>query len=190
MGSVSVHSTGITAPCGAAPSLVRRPLQVLTIQPTADCTLHDTGDSDRLITASADQTMRIWELQTGKSLFEFQLGSPCRAVDLAIGDHLLAFTTDQFTQSPPSIHIVNHEADISEQTDKKLLTIVCPKGRATRVFWADQNRSLISSHDGGFLRRWDVEVCLDPAALRALWCRPRRAGASCRLLPQCRQGRC
>jgi WD40 repeat protein len=111
-----------------------------------------------LITASADQTLRIWELQTGKSLFEFQLGAPCRSVDLAVGDHLLAFTTDSFTQSPPSIHIVNHEADISEQTDKKILTIVAPKGRTTRVYWADENRSLISSHDGGFLRRWDVEV--------------------------------
>ena len=31
------------------------------------------------------------------------------------------------------------------------------KGRITRAFFTDCNRVLITSHDGGFVRRWDVE---------------------------------
>lgn len=38
------------------------------------------------------------------------------------------------------------------------MTWEVPKGRITRVFWTDCNRKLITSHDYGILRRWDVEV--------------------------------
>jgi translation initiation factor 3 subunit I len=116
------------------------------------------GESDRLITASADQTVRIWEMQSGKELFVFKQLEPCRAVNLSIGEGLLAFTTDAFMGSNPMIQIVKHEQDVSEQQAAAVLQIQCPKGRVTRVFWSDMNRTLVSSHDGGFVRKWDSEV--------------------------------
>ncbi len=116
------------------------------------------GDSDRLITASADQTVRFWEMQTGKELFQFKLGEPCRAVNLSIGEGLMAFTTDAFMGSAPTIHITKHEQDISLQTTKTVMQIAAPKGRITRVYWSDMNRTLVTSHDGGFVRKWDTEV--------------------------------
>lgn len=124
-----------------------------------------TGDSDRLITASADQTVRIWELQTGKELFQFQQGEPCRSVQLSIGEQHMAYTTDAFMGTPPMVHIYKLEADISQQSRTPVLEFDAPKGRITRVMWADLNRTLITSHDYGMMRRWDVEVgpgCISP----------------------------
>lgn len=64
-------------------------------------------DSTRLITSSADQTVRIWELHTGKELHQIKMNEPCRACALSIGEKLLAFTTDSFMGVPPQIHIID-----------------------------------------------------------------------------------
>jgi WD40 repeat protein len=58
-----------------------------------------------LITGSADQTAKVWNVQTGEQLFTFNFGSPARAVDLAVGDQLAVITTDPFMDSPSAIHV-------------------------------------------------------------------------------------
>ncbi|KAG1670206.1 hypothetical protein FOA52_014982 [Chlamydomonas sp. UWO 241] len=115
-------------------------------------------DSSRLYTASADQTVRMWQLNTGKQLHCFQQQEPCRAVSLSVGEGMLAFTTDAFMGTQPMIHIVKLEQDVEDQSSKDILSIECPKGRVTRVFWTELNRCMITSHDGGWLRKWDSET--------------------------------
>lgn len=109
-------------------------------------------DSTRLITSSADQTVRIWDLPTGKELHQIKMGEPCRACHLSVGEQLLAFTTDSFIGAPPQIHIVNVDMeDPASSSPKPNFSIECPKGRVTRVYWIEQNRTLITSHDGGWV---------------------------------------
>ncbi|KAG2483807.1 hypothetical protein HYH03_017330 [Edaphochlamys debaryana] len=117
-----------------------------------------TWDSDRLITGSADQTVRIWDLPTGKELCQFRHREPCRAVKLSAGERFLAVTSDAFMESQPAVHIYNFAENIEDQSTEPALTWNVPKGRCTRVFWTDCNRKLITSHDYGKLRRWDVET--------------------------------
>lgn len=115
-------------------------------------------DSTRLYTASADQTVRIWELNSGKELFQFKQQEPCRACNLSIGEGMLAFTTDAFMGTQPMIHIAKLEQDIEDQSSKSVMQIEVPKGRITRIYWSELNRCLITSHDGGYLRKWDSET--------------------------------
>eukprot|EP00798_Chlamydomonas_sp_ICE-L_P007824 gene7824-1023_t len=118
-----------------------------------------TIDSQHLFTASGDQTVRIWQLQTGKELFRFQQGEPCRAVSLSVGEGMMAYTTDAFMGTPPQIHILKLALDdLTQQSAKPILSIPAPRGRITRAFWADLNRVLITSHEDGFLRKWDSET--------------------------------
>lgn len=116
-------------------------------------------DSTRLITSSADQTVRIWDLPTGQELHQIKMGEPCRACNLSVGEQLLAFTTDSFMGSPPQIHIV--DVDMENPSASGIgpkASIDCPKGRVTRVYWTDCNRQLLTSHDGGWVRKWDAET--------------------------------
>jgi WD40 repeat protein len=59
----------------------------------------------RLITGSADQTAKLWSVQSGEQLYSFNFGSPARAVDLAVGDKFAVITTDPFMDSPSAIHV-------------------------------------------------------------------------------------
>ncbi len=102
-------------------------------------------------------------MQNGKELFQFKMTEPCRAVNLSAGEGLMAFTTDAFMGTPPMIHIAKLEEDITQQTSNAVLSIDCPKGRITRIIWSDMNRTLVTSHDGGFVRKWDSEVRSSPS---------------------------
>lgn len=115
-------------------------------------------DSTVLYTSSADSSVRMWELQTGRELFQVKINEPCRACKLSIGEQMLAFTADAFIGAAPKLHVLRLAEDLSEQSNKPIQSIECPKGRVTRVFWTDCNEKLITSHDGGFLRKWDFET--------------------------------
>lgn len=86
------------------------------------------------------------------------MNEPCRAVSYAVGDHMAAYTTDAFMGAAPMIHILPMEQEIRHQSSKPVQSIMAPKGRITRVIWTDCNRTLLTSHDGGFLRQWDAET--------------------------------
>lgn len=78
------------------------------------------GDSSRLITGSADQTAKLWDVRTGTPLFTFNFDSPTRSVDFAIGDKLAVITTDPFMGLPSAIHIKRITRDIE---DRKSLSL-------------------------------------------------------------------
>mmetsp|Transcript_93 Transcript_93/g.148 ORF Transcript_93/g.148 Transcript_93/m.148 type:complete len:328 (+) Transcript_93:115-1098(+) len=117
-----------------------------------------TWDSDRLVTASADQSVRVWDMQTGETMYTWKMGEPCRAINLSVGEKLLAYTTDAFMGTSPMVHVVKFDHDSSQMSAKPVMQMIAPKGRITRVYWTDMNRSMVTSHDGGFMRKWDTET--------------------------------
>ena len=116
------------------------------------------GDSERLITASADSSVKLWDVASGKDLFTFKSQEPCRAVAFSVGDRMAAYSTDQFMGQPSAIHLVNIADDLSHQSSAVIKSLSGPKGRITRVAWTDLNRTLVTAGEDGFVRRWDVEV--------------------------------
>ena len=73
--------------------------------------VHDVGDSTCLITSSADQTVKLWNVETRTQLFSFNFESPARAVDLAEGEKLDVITTYPFMDFPSAIYIKCIEKD-------------------------------------------------------------------------------
>lgn len=115
-------------------------------------------DSTCLITSSADQTAKLWNVETGTQLFSFNFESPARAVDLAIGDKLVVITTDPFMELPSAIHIKRIEKDLSKQTADSVLTITGIKGRINRAVWGPLNSTIISGGEDSVVRIWDSET--------------------------------
>ncbi|GMH45617.1 hypothetical protein BSKO_13574 [Bryopsis sp. KO-2023] len=114
-------------------------------------------DSSRLVTASADSSFRLWELDTGKELCKWALREQCRACCLAVGDRQAAFTADPFSGSPPRIHMVEITDDPLDQSDEILVSYDMPT-RINRIKWTDCNRTLLTGDVEGCLSKWDVET--------------------------------
>ncbi|KAJ0960803.1 hypothetical protein J5N97_001304 [Dioscorea zingiberensis] len=115
-------------------------------------------DSMRLITGSADQTVKLWNVQTGAQLYSFNFDSPARAVDFSVGDKLAVITTDPFMGLPSTIQVKRIAKDPSEQTGESVLTITGPQGRINRAVWGPLNKTIISGGEDAVLRIWDSET--------------------------------
>ncbi|KAB2626749.1 hypothetical protein D8674_020367 [Pyrus ussuriensis x Pyrus communis] len=115
-------------------------------------------DSSRLITGSADQTAKLWDVQTGRLLFTFNFDSPARAVDLSVGDRLAVITTDPFMGVTSAIHVKRIDRDPEDQVGESILILKGPKGRINRAVWGPLNRTIISAGEDAVIRIWDAET--------------------------------
>ncbi|KAG6390211.1 hypothetical protein SASPL_147943 [Salvia splendens] len=116
------------------------------------------GDSIRLITGSADQTAKLWDVRTGAPLFTFNFDSPTRSVDFAVGDKLAVITTDPFMGLPSAIHIKRIAIDPEDQSGESVLTLKGPQGRINRAVWGPLNRTIVSGGEDSVIRVWDSET--------------------------------
>ncbi|KAL0284210.1 UNVERIFIED_CONTAM: Eukaryotic translation initiation factor 3 subunit I [Sesamum angustifolium] len=116
------------------------------------------GDSTRLITGSADQTAKIWDVKTATPLYTFNFDSPARSVDFAVGDKLAAITTDPFMGLPSAIHIKQITRDPEDQIGESVLILKGPRGRINRAVWGPLNRTIISAGEDSVIRIWDSEL--------------------------------
>ncbi|MBA0658364.1 hypothetical protein Goklo_010575, partial [Gossypium klotzschianum] len=115
-------------------------------------------DSMRLITGSADQTVKLWNVQTGAQLYTFNFGSPARSVDFSVGDKLAVITTDPFMELTSAIHVKRIARDPTEQTEESELVIKGPQGRINRAVWGPLNRTIVSAGEDAVIRIWDSET--------------------------------
>lgn len=68
-----------------------------------------------MITGSADQSAKLWDVQTGTQLFTFNFDSPARAVDFSVGDKLAVITTDPFMGLTSAIHVKRIASDPADR---------------------------------------------------------------------------
>ncbi|WVZ02265.1 hypothetical protein V8G54_023071 [Vigna mungo] len=66
-----------------------------------------SGDSARFITRSADQSAKLWSVQTGNQLYSFNFDSPARSVDFSVGDKL-AVITERPVNAVPMSPLLDH----------------------------------------------------------------------------------
>lgn len=78
----------------------------------------------RLITGSADQTVKLWNVQTGAQLYSFNFDSPARAVDFSVGDKLAVISTDPFMGLPSTIQVKCIANDPSERMSANFFSLV------------------------------------------------------------------
>lgn len=114
-------------------------------------------DSTRLITASADQTCKIWDVETGALLFTFEFEGPARSVNFSEGEKFAAITTDAFMGAIPTIHVKAIDLRQKEQNTEDVLTITGVQGRINRCVWGPLNQTLVSAGEDCIVRVWDSE---------------------------------
>mmetsp|Transcript_2724 Transcript_2724/g.6114 ORF Transcript_2724/g.6114 Transcript_2724/m.6114 type:complete len:323 (-) Transcript_2724:8-976(-) len=117
-----------------------------------------THDSARLVTGSADQTVRLWDVRTGEELHRWSYREPARSVDFGEGEKLLAATTDPFMGEPSKILVYRLDDDPAKLDSEPVMSLTGPEGRITRAVWGPLNNTIVSVGEDGMLRKWDAET--------------------------------
>ncbi|GMI20183.1 hypothetical protein TeGR_g2312 [Tetraparma gracilis] len=115
--------------------------------------------SERLLTASADATVRLWQVEDGKEIACFKMRGPARGVAWSDGGRSFAVITDPFMDNDACITIFDAPPGAApESLGQARLEIPLPlepKLKATNVFFLNLNEALFVTFDDGSFRLYD-----------------------------------
>lgn len=115
-------------------------------------------DSTRMVSASADASARMWDVQTGRELVVYNHMGPLRSASFAEGGQRFATVSDPFTDSPGHVSVFETPSDVPVDQLEKIASLeidLPPKMKATKVVWGALNEKLIVSYADGTLRTFD-----------------------------------
>lgn len=124
-------------------------------------TLDIASDSRRVITGSADNSARIWDLETGACLAVIPLDTAVRSVHYSQGDRQVVLITDATMGKQSTVLVF----DLSAPTDAGASAATHrwaaseePAKKATVCSWTDCNERILTAHNNGDLRLWDPKT--------------------------------
>eukprot|EP00527_Entomoneis_sp_CCMP2396_P001264 CAMPEP_0198154766 /NCGR_PEP_ID=MMETSP1443-20131203/68772_1 /TAXON_ID=186043 /ORGANISM="Entomoneis sp., Strain CCMP2396" /LENGTH=351 /DNA_ID=CAMNT_0043821471 /DNA_START=1882 /DNA_END=2937 /DNA_ORIENTATION=- len=119
----------------------------------------------RLLTASADATVRLWKCESGECTKIFPHIGPVRGVAWAEGCQMFATISDPFMEHNAKIRVyeVPESEDPSSYDDEPKLEIDLSKiaGKRvnpTNIQWTSLNEALLIAFDNGKIRLYDPET--------------------------------
>ncbi|CAN8062845.1 unnamed protein product [Agarophyton chilense] len=117
-----------------------------------------TYNTDRVITASADNSAILWRADNGEKLYQWHFKSPSRAVTFSPGDNYIALATAKLMGQPSLVYIFEHDRDSSEQNEEPVAILEGHSGTIVTVDWYPTGEYLLTASEDGTVRKWDAET--------------------------------
>lgn len=111
-----------------------------------------TRDSKTLASGSADSTVKLWDVASGKLTTTVETETGVRSVAWAMGDQLLAVLTDKTMGFQATILLHDVRSGKMEGT---VLPGTVLERKPTIIRWTDCNEAILSGHEDGHLALWD-----------------------------------
>jgi len=114
-------------------------------------------DSTFLVTGAADNTCRLWDIETGKNINVIETKTAVRTCNFSYGGNQVCFTTDKRMQYPCDIVVVDSR---KFDADEPVMKIQIPdKGpKITSMLWSSLDNCLLTGHENGDLVQWDMRT--------------------------------
>jgi translation initiation factor 3 subunit I len=113
-------------------------------------------DSTLLATGGADNTLRLWEVQTGKLLHTWEFATSIKRCEFSPDGRQLLGVTEKRSGHLSTIVVYEINPDPeAKQSDEQVLRIVCDEAKATVAGFSYLAKYIISGHDDGSITQWD-----------------------------------
>ena len=122
--------------------------------------LDATRDSRFLLTGSADNTVRLWEVLTGKCLAVLPTKGPCHGVAWAEGEREFAVASNRFSANEAALSIYSFDPAAPEALSTAAPRLVyvereAPPSNPTCVGWLPLNEGVLVAYEDGSLSAID-----------------------------------
>ena len=115
--------------------------------------------STLLATGGADNTMRLWEVQTGKLLKTWDFPTAVKRVEFSSDGRQLLGVTEKRSGHLGTIVVYEINPDpAAEQTSEQSLRIVCEDSKATVAGFSYLAYYIIAGHEDGSVSQYDSKT--------------------------------
>lgn len=114
-------------------------------------------DTTHLVTGAADNSVRLWDIQTGKELSVIDTKSAVRTAAFSYSGNMVCYTTDKQMGYPCEINVVDAR---NFNAEEPIFKVAIPTGgpKVTSMIWSGLDDLLLTGHDNGDLVQWDVKT--------------------------------
>lgn len=114
-------------------------------------------DTTRFMSGSGDNTLMIWDCETGKVIGKLETNSSVRTCSFSYSGNLTVYSTDKALGHQCEMFIIdtrNVDAGLSKQDTIHRISIDGP--RISAVLWGALEETIITGHEDGVINIWDV----------------------------------
>lgn len=118
-------------------------------------------DPTSMIIASgaADNTVRLWDIRTGKCLKVWDFDTAVKRVEFSEDGSQLLAVTEKRMGFLGTIVVLGIKLDVeAEQSDEKVMTITCEDSKATVAGWSYLSKYIIAGHEDGTVSQYDAKT--------------------------------
>lgn len=115
----------------------------------------------RFISGAGDNTFRIWDVQTGKEVGRIDTNSSVRTCNFSYSANQASYTTDKTLGYQCEMFIIDvRNTDDSFGSDP-VLKIPINGPRISSLVWGTLDEIIITGHESGDLKQWDLRVSIN-----------------------------
>ncbi|KAK4329360.1 hypothetical protein Pmani_000283 [Petrolisthes manimaculis] len=116
-------------------------------------------DSSLFLSGSADQTMRIWDVETGNCVSDLEMKTSVRGVNFSYSGTMVAYTTDKMMGHHSELNIIDIREPNNVDATPIMKTQVTPTdAKALAVLWGPLDECVITGHEDGAVIKWDMRT--------------------------------
>jgi len=116
-------------------------------------------DSSLLLTGSADNSCKLWEIKTGALVASYETKSAVRTCNFSYSGDELFFSTDKAMGHKCELNVFKlDEFRANGESAVPYLTIKPAVSKITSAVWGPCDDTLITGHENGTMVTWDAET--------------------------------
>ena len=121
---------------------------------------HLLGESRFLVSGSADNMMKLWEVKTGKCLYTWEFPTAIKRVAFSDDDNLIACITEQRMGYQGAIRIfqINRKGDGKDQSKEPISMFHPIESKATVLSFSGSPDQLVTGHESGKLTLYNTKT--------------------------------
>jgi translation initiation factor 3 subunit I len=114
-----------------------------------------------IASGAADNTVRLWDIKTGKCLKVWEFNTAVKRVEFNEDGSKLLAVTEMRMGFLGTIVVFDIKLDVeAEQASQSTMTITCEESKATVAGWSYLSKYIIAGHEDGSVSQYDAKVIL------------------------------